>query len=196
MRGRGLLLGMAPHHSAGAPPVTRTRAPVAAPALPTPGASARVGSAWLMPWTVALLRGQRVIARANADGSLAAEGGRVEIRYRKTDPRAYRAAVANLTIALGEALLADEEVVPGVEPAAKTAAAPAPERAAKGAGSAPVSQPTRTKDGWVAFTDGACSGNPGPAGSGMVIIHPGGRIDEGFEFLGIATNNVAELTGI
>jgi ribonuclease HI len=162
-----------------------------------------------MPWTVALLRGQKVLARANGEGALVVEGGRVEIRYKKTDSRAYRAAASNLQIAVGEPLVPDEEVVPGVTPGAvaavpgaapapaagsatKAAKAPAPQRIDK----SPDAKPTRTADGWVAFTDGACSGNPGPAGSGMVVIHPGGKIDEGFEYLGISTNNVAELTGI
>jgi ribonuclease HI len=146
-----------------------------------------------MPWTVALLRGQRVLARASADGSFVVDGGRVEIRYRKTDPRAYRAAAANLKLVEGEALVPDGEVVPGAEPEPKAAArAPAPEKLDRSA----AATPARTADGWVAFTDGACSGNPGPAGSGVVVIHPGGRIDEGFEYLGVSTNNVAELTGI
>jgi ribonuclease HI len=144
-----------------------------------------------MPWTVALLRGQKVIARANADGTLAAEGGRVEIRYRKTDPKAYRAAATNLSLVPGEPLLSDDDVVPGAEPAPK---APVPERLDKSPGAG--ARPSRTADGWVAYTDGACSGNPGPAGSGMVVIRPGGTVHEGFEFLGTSTNNVAELTGI
>jgi ribonuclease HI len=49
---------------------------------------------------------------------------------------------------------------------------------------------------WQAFTDGACSGNPGPAGSGVVLVEPGGKLHEGLEYLGEATNNVAELTAI
>lgn len=49
---------------------------------------------------------------------------------------------------------------------------------------------------WVAYTDGACSGNPGPAGAGMVVIAPGGKIHEGYAFLGSATNNVAELAAV
>jgi ribonuclease HI len=146
-----------------------------------------------MPWTVALLRGQRVLARANADGSLAAESGRVEIRYRKTDPKAYRAASRNLTVVSGEPLLRDEDVVAGVEPA-HSSGAPAPERLDRSPGAG--ARPTRSADGWIAFTDGACSGNPGPAGAGMVVIRPGGSVYEGFEFLGTSTNNVAELTGI
>ena len=147
-----------------------------------------------MPWTVALLRGQKVFARAAADGSFVAEGGRVEVRYRKNDPRAYRAAASNLQKVPGEALVPDEDVVPGAEPAPKAAAAKAP--ATEKLDRSPGPKPTRTADGWVAYTDGACSGNPGPAGSGVVVIHPGGKVDEGFEYLGISTNNVAELTGI
>jgi ribonuclease HI len=146
-----------------------------------------------MPWTVALLRGQKVLARTNADGSFAAEGGRVEIRYRRTDPKAYRAAERNLSRVEGEAVVADADVVAGVEPPKAEASAAAPARSERAAAAA--AKPAHP-DGWVAFTDGACSGNPGPAGSGMVVIRPGGTIHEGFEFLGTSTNNVAELTGI
>jgi ribonuclease HI len=50
--------------------------------------------------------------------------------------------------------------------------------------------------GVIAYTDGACSGNPGPAGLGYVILFPnGGRVQRG-EPLGPATNNIAELTAI
>jgi ribonuclease HI len=143
-----------------------------------------------MPWTYALLRGQKVVARANADGSFAAEGGRVEIRYRKNDPRVYRASAGNLSRAPGEPLMADGEVVEGVE-----SAAPAAGKTSSGKGQArPVA--ATSPDAWVAFTDGACSGNPGPAGAGMVVIRPGGAMTEGYEFLGTATNNIAELTAI
>ena len=37
---------------------------------------------------------------------------------------------------------------------------------------------------------------PGPAGCGIVLISPAGKLHEGFEYLGEATNNVAELTAI
>ncbi|MCA9494938.1 MAG: reverse transcriptase-like protein, partial [Myxococcales bacterium] len=46
------------------------------------------------------------------------------------------------------------------------------------------------------FTDGACKGNPGPAGSGAVVELPDGRRAEAARSLGRATNNVAELTAI
>jgi len=48
----------------------------------------------------------------------------------------------------------------------------------------------------VAYTDGACQGNPGPAGSGAVIELPSGARIEASRALGDATNNIAELTAI
>jgi ribonuclease HI len=141
-----------------------------------------------MPWIEALLRGQLVLARGNAQGQLLAEGGRVEVRYKPNDGRAYRAAVANLSPKPGGRILPDEACAPA-EPVASTAKVRAKGDAATGARASAGAE-------WVAYTDGACSGNPGPAGSGMVVIEPGGKIHEGFEFLGRATNNVAELTAV
>ena len=47
----------------------------------------------------------------------------------------------------------------------------------------------------IAYCDGACSGNPGPAGLGVVLRH--GQCEERLsEFLGAGTNNIAELTAI
>ena len=48
----------------------------------------------------------------------------------------------------------------------------------------------------VAYTDGACIGNPGPTGLGYVILSlDGERIERG-EPLGEGTNNIAELSAI
>jgi ribonuclease HI len=140
-----------------------------------------------MPWIEATLRGQRVLARARADGSLAEEAGRVEIRYRPDDPRAYRAAARNLVVTPGATLEPDDRCVPAAAvPVARTAATTA----------AKTREHAVPASAWQAFTDGACSGNPGPAGSGVVLVAPGGKLHEGLEYLGEATNNVAELTAI
>ena len=48
----------------------------------------------------------------------------------------------------------------------------------------------------LAFTDGACTGNPGPAGSGAVVKLSDGRTVEASRALGTATNNIGELTAI
>ncbi len=45
------------------------------------------------------------------------------------------------------------------------------------------------------YTDGASSGNPGPAGIGVVLVY-NGHIREISESIGTATNNVAELNAI
>jgi ribonuclease HI len=136
-----------------------------------------------MPWIEATLRGQRVLARANPDGSLRKEGGRVEIRYGPNDGRLYRAAAGNLAVVEGSKLMAEEACGPA-EPVNKAARTGNPEPAVAAA------------DGWIAYTDGACSGNPGPAGCGVVLVSPEGKMHEGLEYLGQATNNVAELTAI
>ena len=46
------------------------------------------------------------------------------------------------------------------------------------------------------FTDGACSGNPGPAAIGVVIKSEGTTIKEISHFIGNATNNIAEYTAL
>lgn len=132
-----------------------------------------------MPWIEATLRGERVLARANQDGSLVADRGRVEIRYKPTDRRAYRASAHNLEVAAGARVLDDASCAGTTAPVGPTT------------GHASI-----TPDAWVAYTDGACSGNPGPAGCGVVLVGPDGKFHEGLEYLGQATNNVAELTGI
>ncbi len=48
----------------------------------------------------------------------------------------------------------------------------------------------------ICYTDGACIGNPGPAGCGAVVILPGGKAIEGYRALGQGTNNIAELTAV
>ena len=46
------------------------------------------------------------------------------------------------------------------------------------------------------FTDGACSGNPGPAGIGVVIKQGGAVIKEISRSIGDATNNIAEYAAL
>ena len=49
----------------------------------------------------------------------------------------------------------------------------------------------------VIHVDGGSRGNPGPAASAAVLSTPDGEVvDEASEFLGVATNNVAEYRGV
>jgi ribonuclease HI len=133
-----------------------------------------------MPWRHVVLRGTQVLARCAPDGRLLDQGGRVEIRYRSNDGKSYRAATRNLELVPGDVLPDDHcsDGTPVVEPRNNEGTVPQASHA-----------------NLIAYTDGACSGNPGPAGLGVVLIENGVR-RELSEYLGIGTNNVAELTGI
>jgi len=161
-----------------------------------------------MPWLFAMLRGQKIYAKAKADGTLDAVGGRVEIRYKPNDGRVYQAGSRNLEIVPGGELMPDEtcgEAAPAPtkpqdppqagRPRGATRTERSAERKEKAAASA-LAPGAVPKDAYTVYADGACSGNPGPAGLGIVIVAPDGKMAEGFEYLGTATNNIAELTAI
>lgn len=150
-----------------------------------------------------------MFARADEGGQLRAEKGRVEVRYKPNDGRRYEASLANLSLIPGEAPLPDDACGPA-EAVAKSAVT-ASAAIAAGAPTAPGAKRTSSKPTAaasatandaalpagtiVAYADGACSGNPGPAGLGVVLID-GRRRVEISEYLGNATNNIAELTAV
>ncbi len=143
-----------------------------------------------MPWIKATLRGQTVLARADAAGNLApGADGRVEIRYKPMDGKAYFAARANLEVQPGGAL-PDETCGPAEAPAPKDKSTKG-KKGGAGAPAIPI-----PKDAFIAYADGACTGNPGPCGLGVVLVSPDGKMREGYEFLGEGTNNIAELTAV
>ena len=133
-----------------------------------------------------------MFARVRGDGTFDAPGGRVEVRYKANDGKAYFAAAANLTREAGAELL-DDATCGGAEPVSKDAK---DSKDAKGSKAKATTPAAAKPDEWVAYTDGACSGNPGPAGLGVVVISPDGKVHEGYEFLGTGTNNIAELTAV
>ena len=133
-----------------------------------------------MPWERFRFKGAKVWARVDDEGNPAVEEGRVEIRYREDDERTYRAAARRVR-PLDEA--------------------PAPPPSASGVKSRRRKDERRlatepVPDGiLVAHTDGACSGNPGPAGWGAVLRW-GTHVRELSGALGRATSNIAELWAI
>src|SRR4029079_19754437 len=73
---------------------------------------------------------------------------------------------------------------------------PAPARGARDKPSSKGSSlPERVAGAVEVWTDGACSGNPGPMGIGVVVIDGPKRRELG-EYLGSGTNNIAELVAI
>ncbi len=137
-----------------------------------------------MPWQKMLFRDEGVWVRVNDDGRPVLDrDGRAEMKYREADTKTYRPGPANL-----------RPDPSGGPPAELSAPEPAPASGArrpKGHG-AHVAEDKRALQIW---TDGACSGNPGPMGIGVVIID-GKEREEAGEFLGTGTNNIAELVAI
>jgi len=133
-----------------------------------------------MPWLRMIFRNDPVWVRVDETGRPALDrDGRAEMKYRETDTKTYRPGPANLT--------PDPTAPPARE---LDAAAVAPGSAAKAAASA-----FGGGDALEIWTDGACSGNPGPMGVGVVVIDGKEREELG-EYLGVGTNNIAELVAI
>jgi ribonuclease HI len=129
-----------------------------------------------MPWIRHRLRDADVWAKVDNSGALVTDrDGRVEIVYKaETGAKVYRAGARNLTSPTGD-----------------------PVEIEVGESAAPSTQGAPPADAIHVWTDGACTGNPGPAGIGVVIIDGGSKERrELSEYLGIGTNNIAELTAI
>ncbi len=146
-----------------------------------------------MPWRQMLLRGTPVLARCDERGELRADGGRVEIRYKRTGSKAYQAAARNLSPGPDPDVLPDDfcDDAEAAPPSSPKGAAKKKSSAKK----APAKVRAPEEGAVVVYADGACSGNPGPAGLGVVLIDGDAR-EELSEYLGKGTNNIAELTGI
>jgi ribonuclease HI len=135
-----------------------------------------------MPWQKMLFRDESVWVRVGDDGRMALDrDGRAEMKYRESDSKSYRPGPANLRPDPGGGPARDlaSSGDDGANPRSKGRKAPAADDG----------------DYLQIWTDGACSGNPGPMGIGVVIID-GREREEAGEYLGVGTNNIAELVAI
>lgn len=141
------------------------------------------------------LRGKRVLARCDPAGELdTGSDGRVEIRYRPSDRKAYRAAKRNLK-PTDDTIFEDAHCVESL-PQDDVPRKPAKKAAPNKVKVRDVTPPRKpVGDEILAYTDGACTGNPGPCGLGVVMLY-GETQRELSEFLGDGTNNIGELTAI
>jgi len=155
-------------------------------------------------WLPVRFKDAEVLARCGADGKLAAgPDGFVEFVYQAGGKR-YKTRPERFERAPGAVA---REVAAGAPAASAAGASKAPARPAgtsRVASSAAKKGHARVVDlagrrgearAVQLWTDGACSGNPGPAGLG-VRFEPEGEVHERSEYLGVATNNIAELTAI
>jgi ribonuclease HI len=124
-------------------------------------------------WERMKFKKNKVWVAVDGEGRPQISKGRATIRYRVDDEREYLVNPENLA-PLGEP-----------EPESNPPAAPKPD----GEKNAPPAEAI------VIYTDGASSGNPGPAGIG-VVLRWGTHEREISRYIGTATNNVAELEAI
>jgi ribonuclease HI len=138
-----------------------------------------------MAWLAKTLRGNTVYARVNDKGELESDSsGRVDIVYKLSEgAKLYRASSRNLM---------DSDNPEHATPV-ECDIAPLPAKS-KSLESATQGTPLGA-DAVIIYTDGACTGNPGPMGIGAVIMDGKERVEIG-EFIGQGTNNIAELTAI
>jgi ribonuclease HI len=169
-------------------------------------------------WERMRFRDQFVWVRVDETGRPVLDAdGRAEMKYRETDDRSYRPGPSTLRKVDGPPTRVPDDGRP-TTPAEPRGARTGGAAAGKGGGStggAGKAAPSRRSAGALpggrakapaalendgdaihVWTDGACTGNPGPMGIGVVVLGPGGTRRELGEYLGQGTNNIAELTAI
>ena len=122
------------------------------------------------------------------DGNLDVQDGKVLIKYQLNQAHEYQVHADSL-----HGLEGPEQVETGVPSVAPKT--PAPSKAAPAKAAAGESDENHPEDAILIHTDGASSGNPGPSGIG-VLMQYGPHEKEISRFIGIATNNIAELEAI
>lgn len=125
-----------------------------------------------------------------ATGAFKVKNGLVTIRYKPTGKN-YTTRADRLSVVEGAAAEALGESTPATPkgPAGGTGRTAFDARRGSVGGMRPAGQSIQL------WTDGACTGNPGPAGLG-VLLRDGAESQELSEYLGQGTNNIAELAAI
>jgi len=155
-----------------------------------------------MYWRRARFKDAEVWAEVDAAGRPVVSGGRRAIRYSDAaGAKVYRAGAAGLGGEAGPPVqLAEGTDADASRPASRGSGfGKAGTRTRAQAAAAEADARSRIEaagDAIQCYTDGACTGNPGPAGSGCRVQFPDGRVVEEARALGRATNNVAELTAV
>ncbi len=133
-------------------------------------------------WKRMMFKGNKVWVHVDDDQKPVMRGNKVLVKYQLDQDHEYWVR---------------REAVELIDPTRLARKAPKKKRgrgspARKGQEVTPYEPPAKTI---VVHTDGAASGNPGPAGIG-VVLRFGAHLKEISNYIGIATNNIAELTAI
>jgi ribonuclease HI len=130
-------------------------------------------------WVRMRFKKNKVWAEADGGGRLLQKDGRVRIKYQLDQPHEYRVKPQD---------------VKGLDETPQAAPARRPRAPRPAESTGPPTDPAEDRIVHI-YTDGASSGNPGPAGIGVVLQY-GSQRREISEYIGEATNNIAELLAI
>ena len=135
-------------------------------------------------WKRMMFKGCKVYAQVDEDGALLAqEGNKVGIRYQLDQNMQYWASASSV-----------KEIDENQLKKAKSERDKKRKTPEKQPSPSPLME-TKDPNAIIVFTDGACEGNPGPAGIGIVLQYRDQK-KEISRFIGPGTNNIAELTAI
>ncbi len=161
-----------------------------------------------MSWQRRYFKGQKVWVKVDDEGEPVVEDGRVPMRYKNADDaQIYQASPRNISSRTAEAIDADKSSDGdsskdrGTKSASRaitsseTSAERGPLRESRTVPDELCSVPEPDSGVIEIHTDGACSGNPGPCGYGLVI-RDGFHYRELSQYIGYGTNNIAELMAI
>ena len=161
-----------------------------------------------MKWKMAEFKGKKVWAAVDENEKPVTMNGLTPIRYSKAEgAKIYRGSSSSLRYLDEKSEILPEGEIRDTERKKANSKSSANPKLGS-ANTRTVSQKKQAKqlatdlvasfqkDSIICFTDGACRGNPGPAGCGVFIQLPDGREIEHSRYLGEATNNIAELSAI
>ena len=139
-------------------------------------------------WKRMRFKKNKVWAAVNAEQSPIIEAGRILIKYQLDQPHQYWVKASSVKELVDEGQSGDE-------PAPTRPRAAAVRRTASKPETLPAETQSPKGEVITIYTDGACSGNPGPGGIGVVLRYKGHH-KEISRYIGQTTNNIAELEAI
>jgi ribonuclease HI len=154
-------------------------------------------------WKRFVFKGKaRVWVRLGENGQPADEQGKVTLAYKPGDSKTYTGRVENLGPPAGQEVLDQAQWDAAAAQQAATPKKPRKKAAAKAEPAEDATQADakgasgkKKRDSVKIYTDGACSGNPGPAAAAALLRYQG-KEKELSRYLGLGTNNIAELTAV
>jgi ribonuclease HI len=153
-----------------------------------------------MSWKEAKFKDKKVWVQVDVNGNPMRQRGLSPIRYSGAEgAKIYNAKADSVTV-VGDKLIA--------LPEGKSKSAKSPSMGFGSAKNRSNEQKQRakqhvvqmlesfSKETVVCFTDGSCRGNPGPAGTGVLVRLSDGKEIEHYRYLGTGTNNTAEISAV